>query len=95
MKMRDFTKIYEENQSCIGYGGRGKKRGVFLNDEPYFLKKCEQSLGNSPVCEYLASKIFSLFLPTQEVILGFLDMPAGLESIVACKDFRKKGEYFY
>lgn len=99
--MMDFTEIAKNNLSYRAYGGaNGIKRGILLNNEPYMLKielrnKKSGVYTNSILSEYIASKIYSMFIPTQEVILGKIEDNNRDKLCVACKDFKKENEYLY
>lgn len=95
--MTDFTKIIENNLSYRAYGGKNSlKKGILLNNENYMLKIGRKSTNpNHILSEYIASKIYSMFLPTQEVILGKIKYNNGDKLCVACKDFQKEREYLY
>lgn len=97
----DFTEIAKNNLSYRAYGGaNGIKKGILLNNEPYMLKiehrdKKRAEYTNSILSEYIASKIYSMFLPTQEVILGKIKDNNKDKLCVACKDFKGENEYLY
>lgn len=95
--MTDFTKIIENNLSYRAYGGKNSlKKWILLNNENYMLKIERKSTNpNHILSEYIASKIYSMFLPTQEVILGKIKYNNGDKLCVACKDFQKEREYLY
>ena len=99
--MIDFTKIAKENLSYRAYGGaNGIKKGILIDNEPYMLKiehrdKKRNEYTNSILSEYIASKIYSMFIPTQEVILGKIRDNNKDKLCVACKDFKQENEYLY
>ena len=99
--MIDFTKIAKENLSYRAYGGaNGIKKGILIDNKPYMLKiehrdKKRNEYTNSILSEYIASKIYSMFIPTQEVILGKIRDNNKDKLCVACKDFKQENEYLY
>lgn len=101
MELIDFTDIARKQLSYRAYGGaNGIKKGILFRNEPYMLKiehrdRKKNKYTNSIISEYIASKIFSMFLPTQEVVLGKIYDNNKLKLCVACKDFKKDGEYLY
>ena len=96
IKIEDFTNV---KISGIPYGGHsGSKKGIFLNEERWFLKypKSTRSMNveglsytTTPVSEYLGSCIYQLLgFETHETKLGY----ANEKIVVACKDFLNKNE---
>lgn len=86
------------------YGGTaGRKMGICYMGKDYLLKfpgnlKEQQmkninlSYSNSPVCEYIGSKIYELVgLPVHNTILGTRNG----KIVVACEDFLKDGDRLY
>lgn len=86
------------------YGGTaGRKMGIIYNGKDYLLKfpgnlKEQQmkninlSYSNSPVCEYIGSKIYELVgLPVHNTILGTRNE----KTVVACEDFLEDGDRLY
>ncbi len=99
--MLDFTSLITKKKS---YGGaNGNKKSVIYQNELYMLKLPNKasmndklSYANSPISEYLASKIFSLVgIPVQETVLGFYTYNSVKRLAVLCKDFEIKGYRFY
>jgi len=84
------------------YGGlSGNKEHIIIDGENWFLKypanirgkftNVELSYSNSPLCEYLGSKIYEfLDIPVHKTLLGI--SPKTGHVLVACKDFLKNGE---
>lgn len=99
----DFTEIARNTPSFRAYGGaNGIKKGILFNGKPYMLKiehrgkKKNKEYKHSVLSEYISSKIYSMLdIPTQEVILGKIYDNEKEKLCVACKDFKKKGEYLY
>lgn len=86
------------------YGGTaGRKMGITYNKKEYLLKfpgnlKEQQlkninlSYSNSPVCEYIGSKIYEFIgLPVHNTILGIRNE----KIVVACEDFLEDGDRLY
>lgn len=95
--MTNFTKTIENSLSYRAYGGvNSPKLGILLDDRAYMLKIEGKSIHqNYILSEYIASKIYSMFIPTQEVILGKIEYNNIDKLCVACKDFKKDNEYLY
>ena len=98
----DFTEVAKNNPSFRAYGGaNGVKKGILFNGKPYMLKiehrgKKNKEYKHSVLSEYISSKVYSMLdIPTQEVILGKIYDNEKEKLCVACKDFKKKGEYLY
>lgn len=97
-KMIDFNQC-EANTRAYG-GSAGRKLGIVYRNENYLLKfpgnlrekemkNISLSYSNSPVSEYIGSQIYqSVGIPVHETLLGFYSDKV----VVACKDFRKRGE---
>lgn len=97
-KMIDFNEC-EANRRTYG-GSAGRKLGIVYQNENYLLKfpgnlkekelkNISLSYSNSPVSEYIGSQIYhSIGIPVHETLLGFYNDRV----VVACKDFRKRGE---
>ena len=93
---------YKQNQRMYG-GTAGRKMGITYNGKEYLLKfpgnlKEQQmkninlSYSNSPVCEYIGSKIYELIgLPVHNTILGIRNEKV----VVACEDFLEDGDRLY
>ena len=99
IKIENFDNIA---LSGITYGGHsGSKKGIVLNNEQWFLKypKSTKSMDvtglsytTSPISEYIGSHIYKLLgFDTHETKLGI----ASEKVVVACKDFKEKGEELY
>lgn len=86
------------------YGGTaGRKMGITYNGKDYLLKfpgnlkeqkmkNINLSYSNSPVCEYIGSKIYELVgLPVHNTILGTRNG----KIVVACEDFLNDGDRLY
>ena len=99
--MIDFTEYVQNCPSFRAYGGaNGIKKGIIFRNEPYMLKiehiNKQNKYINSILSEYISSKIFSMLnIETQEVILGKVIDNNKEKLCVACKDFKKHGEYLY
>ena len=99
--MIDFTEYMQNHPSFRAYGGaNGIKKGIIFRNEPYMLKiehrNKKNKYINSILSEYISSKIFSMLnIETQEVILGKVVDNNKEKLCVACKDFKKPGEYLY
>ena len=101
MKMVDFNG-YKQNQKMYG-GTAGRKMGITYNGKDYLLKfpgnlkeqkmkNINLSYSNSPVCEYIGSKIYELVrLPVHNTILGTRNG----KTVVACEDFLQDGDRLY
>ncbi len=93
---------FEQNQRMYG-GTAGRKMGITYEGKEYLLKfpgnlKEQQmkninlSYSNSPVCEYIGSKIYEIVgLPVHNTILGTRNN----KIVVACKDFLGKEDRLY
>lgn len=56
------------------------------------MKNINLSYSNSPICEYIGSKIYELIgLPVHHTILGFRNN----KTVVACEDFLEDGDRLY
>ena len=101
MKLVNFND-YPQNQRMYG-GIAGRKMGITYEGKDYLLKfpgnlKEQQmkninlSYSNSPVCEYIGSKIYELVgLPVHHTILGTRNE----KIVVACEDFLGDGDRLY
>ncbi|MBO5303224.1 MAG: CtkA family protein [Lachnospiraceae bacterium] len=93
---------YGQNQRMYG-GTAGRKMGITYNGKDYLLKfpgnlKEQQmkninlSYSNSPVCEYIGSKIYELIgVSVHNTILGIRNE----KIVVACEDFLEDGDRLY
>ncbi len=93
---------FQQNQRMYG-GTAGRKMGITYNGKDYLLKfpgnlkdhkmkNINLSYSNSPVCEYIGSKIYELVgLPVHNTILGTRNG----KIVVACEDFLKDGDRLY
>ena len=86
------------------YGGTaGRKMGITYNGKNYLLKfpgnlkerqmkNINLSYSNSPVCEYIGSKIYEFIgIPVRNTILGIRNE----KIVVACEDFLEDGDRLY
>lgn len=101
MELVDFND-FQQNQRLYG-GTAGRKMGITYNGKNYLLKfpgnlKEQQmkninlSYSNSPICEYIGSKIYELIgLPVHNTILGIRNQKV----VVACEDFLEDGDRLY
>ncbi len=101
MRFENFND-YRQNQRMYG-GTAGRKMGITCMGKDYLLKfpgnlKEQQmkninlSYSNSPVCEYIGSKIYELVgLPVHNTILGTRNN----KIVVACEDFLENGDRLY
>lgn len=101
MELIDFND-FQQNQRLYG-GTAGRKMGITYNGKDYLLKfpgnlKEQQmkninlSYSNSPICEYIGSKIYELIgLPVHNTILGIRNQKV----VVACEDFLEDGDRLY
>lgn len=101
MRLENFND-YPQNQRMYG-GTAGRKMGITYEGKDYLLKfpgnlKEQQmkninlSYSNSPVCEYIGSKIYELVgLPVHHTILGTRNE----KIVVACEDFLGDGDRLY
>lgn len=93
---------YRQNQRMYG-GTAGRKMGITYGGKEYLLKfpgnlkekqmkNINLSYSNSPVCEYIGSKIYELVgLPVHNTILGVRNE----KIVVACEDFLADGDRLY
>ena len=93
---------YRQNQRMYG-GTAGRKMGITYGGKEYLLKfpgnlkekqmkNINLSYSNSPVCEYIGSKIYELVgLPVHNTILGVRNE----KIVVACEDFLEDGDRLY
>ena len=101
MKLEDFNK-YQQNQRMYG-GTAGRKMGITYEGKAYLLKfpgnlkeqhmkNINLSYSNSPVCEYIGSKIYELIgITVHNTILGIRNEKV----VVACEDFLQDGDRLY
>lgn len=101
MELIDFND-FQQNQRMYG-GTAGRKIGITYEGKDYLLKfpgnlKEQQmknvnlSYSNSPVCEYIGSKIYELVgLPVHKTLLGMRNGKV----VVACEDFLENGDKLY
>lgn len=101
MQLVDFN-AYEQNLRMYG-GTAGRKIGITYMGKNYLLKfpgnlkeqnmkNIHLSYSNSPVSEYIGSKIYELVgLPVHKTILG----TRGEKVVVACEDFLEDGDRLY
>lgn len=98
MEMIDFTQF---PQNIKAYGGAaGRKLGIVIDGQDYIikfpgnlkeknLKNIKLSYSNSPVCEYIGSRIYeSIGIPVHETKLGYYNDKV----VVGCKDFLSPDE---
>lgn len=93
---------FNQNQRMYG-GTAGRKMGITYNSKEYLLKfpgnlkerqmkNINLSYSNSPVCEYIGSKIYELIgIPVHQTILGIRND----KIVVACEDFLENGDRLY
>ena len=93
---------YRQNQRMYG-GTAGRKMGITYGGKEYLLKfpgnlkekqmkNINLSYSNSPLCEYIGSKIYELVgLPVHNTILGVRNE----KIVVACEDFLEDGDKLY
>ena len=93
---------FQQNQRMYG-GTAGRKMGITYNGKDYLLKfpgnlkeqkmkNINLSYSNSPVCEYIGSKIYGIVgLPVHNTILGTRNN----KIVVACEDFLQEGDRLY
>lgn len=93
---------YRQNQRMYG-GTAGRKMGITYGGKEYLLKfpgnlkekqmkNINLSYSNSPVCEYIGSKIYELVgLSVHNTILGVRNE----KIVVACEDFLEDGDRLY
>lgn len=101
MQIVDFNG-YDQNQRMYG-GTAGRKMGISYEGKDYILKfpgnlkeqgmkNIRLSYSNSPVCEYIGSRIYGILgFEVHETILG----ERNGKIVVACRDFLKDGERLY
>ena len=101
MQMVDFNQ-YVQNQRMYG-GTAGRKMGIVYEGKNYILKfpgnlkeqrmkNIQLSYSNSPVCEYIGSRIYELLgFPVHDTVLGFRNG----KTVVACGDFLEDGDRLY
>ncbi|MEY8330902.1 CtkA family protein [Lachnospiraceae bacterium 48-33] len=93
---------YRQNDRMYG-GSAGRKIGIVYENADYIIKfpgnlrehvmkNINLSYSNSPICEYIGSKIYELLdIPVHETILG----KRNGKIVVACKDFMEQGDRLY
>ena len=98
IKIIDFSKC-ELSARNLQYGGRaGEKRGIFYNNEFWFLKFPKNTIGmnntnslsyvTSPLSEYIGSHIFEILgFDVHKTILGICFDGKRNKVVCACKDF--------
>jgi len=101
MELVDFNN-FRQNQRMYG-GTAGRKMGISYNGKEYLLKfpgnlkekqmkNINLSYSNSPICEYIGSRIYELVdLPVHNTILGVRNE----KIVVACEDFLEEGDRLY
>ncbi len=101
MELIDFNN-FQQNQRMYG-GTAGRKMGITYEGKDYLLKfpgnlKEQQmkninlSYSNSPVCEYIGSKIYEFVgIHVHKTILGTRNG----KTVVACEDFLEDGDRLY
>ena len=101
MRLENFND-FRQNERMYG-GTAGRKMGIAYNGKNYLLKfpgnlKEQQmkninlSYSNSPVCEYIGSKIYEFIgIPVHNTILGTRNE----KIVVACEDFLEDGDRLY
>ncbi|MBD5506392.1 MAG: CtkA family protein [Lachnospiraceae bacterium] len=101
MELINFNN-FRQNQRMYG-GTAGRKMGITYEGKDYLLKfpgnlKEQQmkninlSYSNSPVCEYIGSKIYEIVgLSVHNTILGIRNN----KIVVACEDFLENGDKLY
>lgn len=101
MELIDFND-FQQNQRMYG-GTAGRKMGITYEGKEYLLKfpgnlkeqrmkNINLSYSNSPICEYIGSKIYELVgLPVHKTILGIRNQ----KIVVACEDFLRDGDRLY
>lgn len=99
--MIDFDD-YKQNDRMYG-GTAGRKIGIVYQNADYIIKfpgnlkehamkNINLSYSNSPICEYIGSKIYELLgIPVHNTILG----KRNGKIVVACKDFIEPGDRLY
>ena len=101
MQLVDFNR-YEANEKMYG-GTAGRKIGIRYEGNDYILKfpgnlkeqnmkNIQVSYSNSPICEYIGSRIYAILgIPVHETILG----ERKGKVVTACRDFLNEGEKLY
>lgn len=101
MELINFNE-FQQNQRMYG-GTAGRKMGITYNGKDYLvkfpgnlkeqkMKNINLSYSNSPVCEYIGSKIYEIVgLPVHNTILGIRNN----KIVVACEDFLQDGDRLY
>lgn len=100
--MIDITNF---EKAASDFEGSERKFAIFYNNEVYMIKEPdpvreknnELHYMNNTYSEYIGCKIFeTLDIPVQETFLAKYTRPDGkIETVIACKDFREKGEQLY
>ena len=88
-----------------GFGGSERKFAISYNGHTYMIKEpdpirdknSQLSYKNNTFSEHIGCKIFSMLdIPVQETFLAkYIRKDGKTEIVVACKDFRKPGQYLY
>ncbi len=101
MELINFNN-FQQNQRMYG-GTAGRKMGITYNGKDYLLKfpgnlkeqkmkNINLSYSNSPVCEYIGSRIYEIVgVPVHNTILGTRNNKV----VVACEDFLQDGDKLY
>lgn len=101
LELKNFDN-FKQNQRMYG-GTAGRKMGITYEGKDYLLKfpgnlkeqhmkNINLSYSNSPVCEYIGSKIYEIVgLPVHNTILGIRSN----KIVVACEDFLQDGDRLY
>ncbi len=101
MELINFNN-FQQNQRMYG-GTAGRKMGITYNGKDYLvkfpgnlkeqkMKNINLSYSNSPVCEYIGSRIYEIVgLPVHNTILGTRNNKV----VVACEDFLQDGDKLY
>lgn len=97
MELINFNN-FQQNQRMYG-GTAGRKMGITYNGKDYLvkfpgnlkeqkMKNINLSYSNSPVCEYIGSRIYEIVgVPVHNTILGTRNNKV----VVACEDFLQDG----
>ena len=101
MELINFNN-FQQNQRMYG-GTAGRKMGITYNGKDYLvkfpgnlkeqkMKNINLSYSNSPVCEYIGSRIYEIVgVPVHNTILGTRNNKV----VVACEDFLQDGDKLY
>lgn len=100
IKLIDFTEFKLSDRNLQYAGRAGEKRGIFINNEYWFLKFPKNTIGmnrvvglsyvTSPLSEFIGSNIYKILgYEVHDTLLGICNDGKKNKVVCACKDFIK------